>query len=649
MQFYASESLLYLFLLPVILFLFWVAGRGRRRRLERIGYGPTLSSKLMPAVNPSQFKIKAFYLAAAVFFCVLALARPQWGEEKRKIERKGIDVIFLLDTSLSMLAEDIKPNRLEKSKLEIKSMLRELKGDRVGIIAFAGSGFLQAPLTLDYSAFLLFLDAIKTGYIPDPGTSLARALELTLNAFPKENLKHKAVVVFSDGEDHEGGVEPVLEQIKKAGIRVYTLGVGTAKGDPIPLKDERGRKTGFKKDTGGQIVITRLNQPLLEKVAQETGGLYLPSTPGEKELGLLLKHMESLGKKQIQEKLITEKENHYQIFLAFALIFLILESFVPSRRKMPVPPAVLLLFLITNSGFLDSPKSLTDKGNKDYKEKKYQSALKDYREAQVKKPEDPTIRYNLANALYQTESYQEAKTELEKSIAQAKDPKLKAQAYYNYGNTQYRLGNFDEAIEAYEKALEIDSKDVDAKYNLEFLQKKKSMFEKKNEDKKQDQKEKQQQPQQQDQQQQDQQQQQEQQQQQQNQEQQKDSQDQESEGSEEKEQKGEEEKEDSQQKEEEQNKKDQEKQSNEPGQEEQDRPQEEEPKQQDPKDRGQDQPRPDQGDQEQKAGRKPLQGQMSMQNALQLLDALKESERELQDLRKPPPPPQGTPQVARDW
>lgn len=648
MQFYTSEAFVYLWCLPLIVLLFGFAAKTWKRQLEKIGHLPTLASKLMPTLNPAVPTTKAFYLLLAILCAVLALARPQWGEEKRKIERKGIDVIFLLDTSLSMLAEDIKPNRLEKSKMEIKSMLRELKGDRVGIIAFAGSGFLQAPLTLDYSAFQLFLDAIKTGYIPDPGTSLARSLELSVKAFPAENLKHKAIVVFSDGEDHEGGLEPVLDQLKKAVIRVYTVGVGSAKGDPIPLKDERGRKTGFKKDLSGQIVITKLNQPLLEKIAAETGGLYLPGTPGEQEIALMIKHMGSLGKKQFQEKMITEKEDHYQIFLTLALLFLLLECFVKSTRKAPVNPISLFLLFLMTSAFIDTPKGLTDKGNKNYAEKKYQSALEEYRKAQVKKPDDPTIRYNLATTLYQTDNYQEAGKELEKSIAEAKDPDLKAKALYNYGNTQYRLGNFDKSIEAYEKALEINPKDVDAKYNLEFLQKQKSMFEKKNQDRKPDQK-KQEQQQQNQQQQQDQQLKQDQQQQQDQQQDQK--QDQESQGGGEQEEKDQEqEPQDQQQKEQEQDQQEQ-KQDQQPdqGQEQQQQKEQEQKEQVEKKDGGAEQPRPESGEeQQQQAGRKPLQGQMSIENALQLLDALKESEKELQDLRRPPPP-QSTPQVAKDW
>ncbi len=663
MQFYHPQAFLLLWVIPLLLFIFWVSTRMRQARLKRFGDLGTIRTKLISNYNPSEIRKHLFCLIFVFLFAILALARPQWGEQNKKITRKGVDLVFLLDTSLSMLAEDIRPNRLEKSKREIQTFLKKLKGDRVGMVAFAGSSFLQTPLTLDYSAFLLFLDAMKVGYIPDPGTSLNHALRLAIRSFPPEELKYKAIVLFTDGEDHEGGIEQALEEVKKAKIRIYSIGVGAREGGPIPLRDENGRQNGFKKDRAGQIVVTRLNQPLLEKIAAESGALFLPSTPGEQEVDLVVRHLETLGQKQFKERLITDKEDHYQLFIFLAFLFLVLEMLIKKTVKAKPQAVLAILGFFLFSGFLDSPTALNEKGNAFYKEKKYQSAVESYQKAQVRRPDDPTIRYNLATTLYQVDSYQEAAKQLEKSISTAKDPNLKANALYNFGNTQYRLGNFEKAIEAYQQALEINPKDTDAKYNLEFLQKQKSNFEKKNEDRKNDkqqqnqqqnqqqqqQNQQQNQQQQQDQQQKQDQQQQQQQNQQQDQQQDQQQQDQQQKQGEQQDQKqGEEEQEqqDQQSQQEKQDKPDQGEQQKEQQQQQDKTEQQQEEPQQGPEQK--EQPQPGEDEKRQGPSPQPLQGQMTMESALRVLDALKASEKDLQDLRRPPVDPNQTP-PAKDW
>jgi Ca-activated chloride channel family protein len=707
MQFFSPEYFLYLWLVPAVLVFYIFSQKLLQKRVHRLVQDETLLSKLIEGRRKNEWFIRAVLMTLAVLCFVLALARPQWGDEKRTAQRKGVDIIFMVDTSLSMLAEDIKPNRLEKAKFEIETFIRNLGGDRIGMVTFAGSGFLQTPLTLDHSAFLLFLDAVQVGFLPDPGTSLVQAVGLAIRAFPQKELKYKALILFSDGEDHEGGIERTIEEAKQSNVRIYCIGLGTAEGEPIPLKNEKGQRQGFKKDRSGQMVLTKLNQPLLERLAKETGGIYLPATPGEKEVDIILKHLRGWGEQQFAEKVVVEREDQYQVFLILALIFLAGEMLV--RRKNTKNPALLAclaaFFLFT--GFLETSQETVKKGNEHYQNKRYQSALEAYRKVQVKNPDTPEVLYDLGTALYKVDAFQESAKDLEIAASKAKDPQLMARTLYNYGNAQYRLGNFDKAIESYKKALTLDPNDKDSKYNLEFLQKQKNKIDKKDqeqkkEDQKKDDQKKDQNKDQQDQKQgqgkdqKDQQQNQGQGQQDQKNKDQKDQQQNQGQGQQDqqnKDQKDQKDQQQSQGQQDQQNKdqKDQKDQQQNQGQGQQDQKDQQQGQDQEQKDQqqkeqqekerrekekqeeqqrqAQQQAQDAQEDQEQKEQeeqqgqeqeqksaqderqgqqKRPLQGQMSKENALNLLEAMKDSEKELQDLRRPALN-KNAPPVEKDW
>ena len=611
-----------------------------------------LQEKLIANHKKTEHHVKAFLIILAFIFAITALARPQWGDEKRKVKRKGGDIIFLLDTSLSMLAEDLKPNRLQKAKFEIETFVKLFKGNRTGMVAFAGSSFLQTPLTLDESAFFLFLDAIDVGYLPDPGTSLAQAVQQAILSFPEKDIKNKAIIILSDGEDHVGGIEGVIELAKKTGVRIYAIGMGTPEGDPIPLKDAKtGRRMGFKKNRAGDVVITKLNNTFLKQLANETGGVFLPSTASEKEVNLIIKHLETLEKRNYEERLIIEKEDQYQAFLLLALFFLCSEMLIRRSTKNSRNPALAFIMFFLFSGFFSSTSSLTNKGNDHYENKRYQSAIEEYRKAQVKNPDNAAVHYNLATSLYKTDAFSEAGKHLQTASNDSKKSELQALALYNYGNTLYRLGQYEKAIEVYKKALDINPDDKDAKYNLEFLQKNKDRRDKEDqEQKKQDQDKKD------------------------NQEQPNDQQNQGEQGQDPKDQNNQQnqseegqDKKDQQEQQKNQQNQDQNKQNKQKqptdqqdqnkqeqqdqkdNQEQQKNQQNKYKQEQDKKDKQDKQPDKDQEKQGQnQAPSRPMQGQMKMRDALNLLDALKDAEKELQDSRRPPPPHTPT-YVEKDW
>jgi len=487
MQFYNPEAFSWLWI-PALLFgIGLLSGRFWKQRVRSLGSQDVFAGKLMPDYRPGEAANRLIFLILAMLCFITALARPQWGESAKKIERKGTDILFLLDTSLSTLADDVKPNRMEVAKNKIKTIVRHLKGDRVGLVVFSGSAFLQTPFTLDYAAFFLFLDAVRVGHVPDPGSSLGASFQFVLKIFPQEELKHKVLILMTDGEDTAGGMDEALLALEQAHIRVYCVGMGTEAGGPIPLRDNAGRQTGFKKDRSGEIVITRLNPPLLEKIARQTGGLFLPTTASDQDVEVLLKHIGVSGARKIKEQTVIEKEDHYTLFLLLGLFFLLAELFVRRTRTLKnaaVFTALGFVFL-SQCGFLETARGLNEKANKDFAEKKYQTAAEKYQKAKVKNPDDPAIRYNLGTALYEGRKYRETQPELKKAL-DTKEPGLKAKAYYNLGNTEYRLGNFDGAIQAYKEALKLDPADKDAKFNLEFVQKQKGAFDKKDADRQKD-------------------------------------------------------------------------------------------------------------------------------------------------------------------
>jgi len=329
----AQPFILYVFLLiaAVIVFYLW-SFRGRGKTLEK-HIQKELLPELLSSVDLKKQKLKAALILAGIIFSLLALTRPQWGFHWEESKRYGLDIIIALDTSKSMLAEDVKPNRLERSKLAVRDLVRQLNGDRIGLVAFAGDAFLQCPLTVDYSGFLLSLEAVSPGTIARGGTSVSGAIKEAIKSYAGGQKKYKVLIIITDGEDHEGDAQSAALEAKKEGIIVFTIGIGTKEGELILVPGEGARKE-FLKDKEGNVVKSRLDEALLQRIALATGGSYVRSS--SREFGLDLIYREKLAKmekREVESRLIKHHEERFQIPLVLALLALLLEPLISDRIK----------------------------------------------------------------------------------------------------------------------------------------------------------------------------------------------------------------------------------------------------------------------------------------------------------------------------
>ena len=322
-----------LYWLPLAIPLAWALFALLRRRRHALAQlvDPALLGVLAPAWNPARAQSRLVLRALALALLVLALARPQWGFRWEEVRRKGLDLVVALDTSRSMMASDIKPTRLQQAKWGIRDLLRNLRGDRVGLVPFAGSSILQCPLTIDYAAFAMTLDDVYSGIIPKGGTAIEQALRTAVAAFPKDGTADRVILLITDGEDHEGDPLALLPELKENGIRVYTIGIGTLEGEMVPAGDGQG---GYFKDRQGQIVKTALKEDVLQKLALGTGGTYVRSAPGDTGLERVFNESIANLKRSEQENRTAKiYEERFVWPIAAALLLLAWEALLSDRRK----------------------------------------------------------------------------------------------------------------------------------------------------------------------------------------------------------------------------------------------------------------------------------------------------------------------------
>lgn len=329
---FEHQTYLWLFgVIPVIILLFVIANVQRRRSIKAFGDLPVMQ-RLMPSYSKIRPVIKAVLLTITAIFLVLTIANPQMGQEMQTVKLEGVEILIALDVSNSMLAEDIKPNRLEQAKLAISQLIKRLKNDKLGLVIFAGQAYVQLPLTTDYSAARMFLSTVNTTMVPVQGTAIGEAISLSIESFDQNTKGNKALIIISDGENHEENAIELAKEAQESGIQVHTIGIGSPSGVPIPVYTSSGQKD-FRRDRDGNVVITKLNENMMKQLATAGNGSYVRATNVTQALRLVFDRIEELEKAEFESAKVADYESWYQIPLAIALFFMILEFLILSRKN----------------------------------------------------------------------------------------------------------------------------------------------------------------------------------------------------------------------------------------------------------------------------------------------------------------------------
>lgn len=331
-RFAEPDYLNLLYLIPILIGLYIYFFISKKKSLE-IFANKKLHSILFGRKSFLKDHLKFGLIIISLVLLILSISKPQLGSKIEEVKQSGIDIYILLDVSLSMSAEDLKPNRLEQAKNEISSLIKKLDGDRIGLIIFAGEPYIQFPLTTDYSAANLFLSAVDFNSIPTPGTAIASAINMATKSFDYSSKTQKVIIIITDGEDHEGDLDKSIDEANDKGILIYTIGMGSPTGSPIPIYDNRGNQIDFKKDENGNLILTKLDELTLQNIASKSNGKYYLATGSRNELDEIYKDLSKLEETEFGTKKIADYEDKYFYFLIPALLILFLEFFITDTRS----------------------------------------------------------------------------------------------------------------------------------------------------------------------------------------------------------------------------------------------------------------------------------------------------------------------------
>jgi Ca-activated chloride channel family protein len=490
-----------LLLVPLLIALFI---RSEQRGLKRLQ--EFVSARLLPqlagTVNRPRRMIRFGLQLLGLALAIVSLAQPRWGYTFEDVKRKGLDLLIAVDTSRSMLSNDVQPNRLDRVKLAIQDLIGQLQGDRVGLIAFAGRAFLQAPLTIDYDAVVEALNDLDTKTIPEGGTNISSAITLATQSFGKSAMGNRALVIFTDGEELSGDAVKTAKEAADAGVRIFTVGVGTPQGSLIPVTGDDGQ-TSFVKDSSGQVVKSKLDDKRLREIAQATGGFYLHLENGPRSMQQI--QNEGLAKMQAAEmdvRLSRRPIERYEWPLGAALIALALSILIPERKRArerasaaaPVrkaahgvagapagatATAALLMMFLSSSLFATAP------GLDAYRSGKFEDAFGQFQQTLKTHPEsraEDKLQFDSGAAAYKLKDYTKAMESFSQALL-SQDIGLQSKGHYNLGNTLYqrgdaqksddkKLSDWTNALDHYEQTLKLDPQNKEAKDNYDYVKRK---------------------------------------------------------------------------------------------------------------------------------------------------------------------------------
>ena len=489
MSFGTPQWLWGLFLTPILIAFFIRAERRGLRRLQEF-----VSARLLPhlagTVNRPRRALRFGLQLVGLSLGLVSLAQPRWGYTFEDVKRKGLDLLIAVDTSRSMLSNDVQPNRLERVKLAAQDLINELQGDRVGLIAFAGRAFLQAPLTIDYEAVMESVNDLDTQTIPEGGTNISSAITLAAQSFGKSAVENRALIVFTDGEELSGDAVKAAKAASDAGVRIFTIGVGTPQGSLVPITSENG-ETAFVKDSAGQVVKSKLDEKRLREIAQATGGFYIQLENGPRTMRQI--YDEGLAKMQaaqIDVRLSRRPIERYEWPLGAALIALSLSILIGERKRarerthVAVPVKMTAATVVLMIIFCQLALGATS-GLEAYRDGKFEDAYSQFQETLKSHPQsraENKLQFDSGAAAYKLKDYSKALESFSQALLSPETP-LQSKSHYNLGNTLYqrgetqksddkKLSDWTNALDHYEETLKLESQNKEAKDNYDYVKKK---------------------------------------------------------------------------------------------------------------------------------------------------------------------------------
>ena len=325
-----TEYLWGLLIIPLLTFFFIWSRVSRKKALKKFGQ-PEILEQLMPFTSKNRPVFKFFVLMLALAFFMLGMARPQFGSKLKTVKREGVELVIALDVSNSMMAEDIQPNRLERAKRAIARLTDRLKDDKIGLIVFAGDAYTQLPITSDYNSAKLFLNSVNTQIVPKQGTAIGASINLAMRSFTPNGEANKAIIIITDGENHEDDAISAAKEAVENGVIVHTIGMGLPSGSPIPVL--RNGQTDYLKDRDGNVVVTKLNEKMLEQIAAAGEGIYVRANNAQVGLNALFDEINKMEKEEMESRTYSEYDDQFQYFFAIGLFLLLLEFVILERKN----------------------------------------------------------------------------------------------------------------------------------------------------------------------------------------------------------------------------------------------------------------------------------------------------------------------------